>query len=89
MATNIVVITELCPLVVDLDGTLTPTDTLIESLAQMLKANPISILAVPKLLFSGPAALKEHVAAKVFFSATLLPYREEFLNYLRKRPLSQ
>lgn len=85
MANNIVVITELCPLVVDLDGTLTPTDTLIESLAQMLKANPISILSVPKLLLSGPAALKEHVAAQVFFSATLLPYREEFLNYLRQQ----
>ena len=33
------------PLVVDLDGTLTPTDTLVESVVQCVKASPANLLS--------------------------------------------
>lgn len=88
MAANHVALSELAPLVVDLDGTLTPTDTLIESLVELVKANPLCVLSFPRLLFYGKSALKDHVASRVEFSATQLPYRETFLDYLRQQQLN-
>ena len=35
------------PLVVDLDGTLTPTDTLLESILQLLRRSPWDVFALP------------------------------------------
>ena len=50
------------PIVVDLDGTLTFTDTLMESVARFLKESPVNILRVVLWLFSGKAAFKRQVA---------------------------
>ena len=72
------------PLVVDLDGTLTPTDTLVESLVQLVKVAPLSLLHVPSSLMSGRATLKKYVASKVPVMADLLPYHSQFLIYLRE-----
>jgi len=71
------------PLCVDLDGTLTYTDMLWESLANLLKRNPLFAFMVPIWLLSGRANLKRQVAKRATIDATLLPYNEEFLNYLR------
>ncbi len=70
-------------LVVDLDGTLTPTDTLVESIIQVVKLSPINILRLPFWLLRGRTVLKEQVAARSAIDPALLPYRQEFLTYLR------
>lgn len=74
----------LAPLIVDLDGTLTPTDTLIESIVQMLKRDPLAILRLPFWIIKGRAAFKEIVALRSNLSIEYLPYRIELLDYLRK-----
>jgi 4-hydroxybenzoate polyprenyltransferase len=72
------------PLVVDLDGTLTPTDTLVESLIKLIKQSPLNLLRLPFWLFRGRAAFKEVIAAHVYINASLLPYRTSLLDYLRQ-----
>ena len=71
------------PLVVDLDGTLTPTDTLHESLIQLVKQSPSSLLRLPLALLKGKAAFKDEIAAQVDIDPAQLPYRPDVLDYLR------
>jgi beta-phosphoglucomutase-like phosphatase (HAD superfamily) len=71
------------PLVVDLDGTLTQTDTLVESLIKALKQSPLNILRLPLWLLKGRAGFKEAIAAHAVVNAAHLPYREPLLDYLR------
>lgn len=71
------------PLVVDLDGTLTPTDTLVESLIGVAKRSPLDLLQLPFRLLNGRADFKDWVAARAGVSAKSLPYREPLLAYLR------
>ena len=71
------------PLVVDLDGTLTPTDTLVESLVGMVKQSPLDVLRAPLHLLNGRADFKDWVAARAGVSPQRLPYREPLLAYLR------
>jgi 4-hydroxybenzoate polyprenyltransferase/phosphoserine phosphatase len=73
----------LFPLVVDLDGTLTRTDTLVESLVQAVKRHPCDILRLPLWLIKGRAVLKARVAARAGFAAEFLPYQEALCDYLR------
>lgn len=75
--------TESLPIVVDLDGTLTTSDTLIESLVKLIKASPSSLLCIPFWLSRGRAGFKDAVAQRVSLSAAHLPYHKEFLSYLR------
>jgi 4-hydroxybenzoate polyprenyltransferase/phosphoserine phosphatase len=72
------------PIVVDLDGTLTPADTLIESLIMLAKQSPLTLLRSPLWLLKGRAQFKERIAAHASISAEHLPYRELFLAYLRE-----
>jgi 4-hydroxybenzoate polyprenyltransferase len=71
------------PLVVDLDGTLTPTDTLLESILQLLRRSPWLVFALPLWLLRGRAFFKATIADRCDFSADLLPLREELLEHLR------
>jgi 4-hydroxybenzoate polyprenyltransferase/phosphoserine phosphatase len=71
------------PLVVDLDGTLTPTDTLSESLIALVKRSPASLVQIPFRLLNGRADFKEWVASRAGISPERLPYREALLAYLR------
>jgi 4-hydroxybenzoate polyprenyltransferase/phosphoserine phosphatase len=71
------------PLVVDLDGTLTPTDTLAESLVALARRSPLSLLRLPFRLLNGRADFKDWVAARAGVSAARLPYREPLLAWLR------
>src|SRR5579864_5645405 len=57
------------PLVVDLDGTLTLTDTLTESVIQLVKRNPSNIIRLPIWLLQGRSAFKHKIAARSNFSA--------------------
>jgi 4-hydroxybenzoate polyprenyltransferase/phosphoserine phosphatase len=72
------------PLVVDLDGTLTPTDTLVESFFTLVRTQPASLLRVPGWLAAGRARLKQEVADRAGFDVARLPLREELLDYLRQ-----
>lgn len=71
------------PLVVDLDGTLTLTDTLVESVVLLARQSPASLLRLPFWLLRGREALKSEIARRVELPAAQLPYREELLDYLR------
>ena len=70
-------------LVVDLDGTLTPTDTLIESIVLLIKRNPINALRLPFWLVKGRASFKEIVSSRAAIAVEHLPFRAELLDYLR------
>ena len=85
--TNLVM-ERVAPLVVDLDGTLTPTDTLVESIIQMIKKNPLSVFLLPFWLLRGIAYLKAQVAGATTLSAQHLPYRADFLHFLTEQKAS-
>ncbi len=70
---------ESVPLVVDLDGTLTPVDTLHEALAKLVRDRPARMLAIPGWLAEGKAVFKRRVADEVAVDASLLPYNEKVL----------
>ena len=70
------------PLVVDLDGTLLKTDLLLESLLALLK-QPLYVLLLPIWLLKGKAYLKQQIARRVELDVTILPYRNEILEYLK------
>jgi len=69
---------------VDLDGTLTPTDTLVESLIKVLKQSPLNLLHFPLWLLKGRAGFKEAIASHAGVNAEYLPYHEPLLDYLRE-----
>jgi 4-hydroxybenzoate polyprenyltransferase len=72
------------PLVVDLDGTLTPTDTLVESFFALAKSRPLVALRAPLELLKGRAHLKCYVAAHAIVDIETLPIRADVLAYLEK-----
>ena len=72
------------PLVVDLDGTLTVSDTLIESVISVIREKPASLLRLPFWLAGGRAAFKAKVAEHADFRAETLPYRESLVDYLTR-----
>lgn len=71
------------PLVVDLDGTLTPTDTLVESILQLLRQRWWLLLLLPLWLAKGRASFKATIARHVRLDASVLPYRTEVLELVR------
>lgn len=70
------------PLVVDLDGTLVRSDTMVESLFALL-ANPRLLVNLPGLLRGPPAARKQRIAGLAPPHAATLPYNEALLAWLR------
>jgi len=71
------------PLYVDLDGTLIATDSLHESLLQLVRASPASLLSLPGWLLRGKAAFKKEVAERTAIDVQTLPYRPEVLELVR------
>ena len=72
------------PLCVDLDGTLVKLDTLHQALFLLLRRKPLSIFRIPGWIAKGKAHFKDQVMQRVALDATVLPYNETFLAYLRK-----
>lgn len=72
------------PLVVDLDGTLTPTDTLVETIIKAVRCSPFILLCIPIWMMKGRECLMEAVATRARISVEDLPYRLPLLDYLRK-----
>ena len=73
------------PLVVDLDGTLTPVDTLAESVILLLRHRPTTLFLLPAWLASGRAGFKSRVATALGRSPRHLPWCEPLLSYLREQ----
>ncbi len=69
---------------VDLDGTLTLTDTLHESALCLLRESPVHVLALPFWLLGGKAALKAKVADRVNLDVTTLPYNTALIDWLKE-----
>lgn len=72
-------------LIVDLDGTLIATDLLWESAFQLLKKNMFYIFLLPVWLFKGKANLKHQISLRVAIDPATLPYRPEFIEYLKQQ----
>ena len=70
------------PIAVDLDGTLTYTDTLHESLIQVIKSTPIFLFAFPFWLLKGRAHFKQKLSALAAPAPALLPYNQELIAWL-------
>ncbi len=71
------------PLAVDLDGTVIATDLFWEALVRLFKSNPLLLLLAPFWLMRGKAFLKQELARRVAIDAKSLPYRTEFIEFLR------
>jgi len=70
------------PLCVDLDGTLTPSDTLVEGLLGTL-GRPAMFGAARALVTNGRTGLKRFTATAAPLDASLLPYCEPLLSYIK------
>lgn len=71
------------PLAVDLDGTLILSDTFHEGLVALAKQSPRSLPLLVRTLPLGKAAVKRAVVQRVVLDPALLPYNQDFLDYLR------
>ena len=71
------------PLVVDLDGSLLRTDTLVESLFAVARMHPLTLLKVPTWLVQGRAQLKQGVAERAAIDVRTLPFDRELVEHLR------
>ncbi len=72
-------------LFVDLDGTLTRTDLLYESLVLAVKREPATLLRVPGWLMQGKALLKRKLASIARPDAARLPYRDDVIKFLSEQ----
>lgn len=76
------------PLCVDLDGTLVKLDTLHQALFLLLRRDPSSIFRIPGWILKGKAFVKDQVMQRVTLDATVLPYHQSFLAWLREEHAS-
>lgn len=71
------------PLCVDLDGTLVKTDTLIESFAKDVIADPFRAVSRTRLLKRGKASYKQALSESTTLDASTLPYNQQIVDYVR------
>lgn len=76
------------PLVVDLDGTLLRTDSLIESIFVLLRQAPLDLLKLPGWIVQGPARFKHRLSERAIPDLDTLPYRTELIDYLEEQKQS-
>lgn len=69
------------PLVVDLDGTLLHTDTLLECALLYLKQGPLGLLHMLGWLLRGPAVLKRELARRVTLDLSILPFNAALMAF--------
>jgi len=72
------------PICVDLDGTLTRSDLLVESLLALIKSKPSYLLLIPFWLLRGKAALKYEIAKRIELNHASSPYRLELIHWLKR-----
>ncbi|UUX96843.1 UbiA family prenyltransferase [Aquabacterium sp. J223] len=73
------------PVVVDLDGTLSPSDSLWESVLRIVKRRPLDLFWLLLSLLQGRAAFKRRVAQRLGWSGESLPINDELLAFLKVR----
>jgi hypothetical protein len=76
-------VTETHVVAVDLDGTLTFTDTLHESVLWLARNRPLLLLLIPAWLFHGVAHLKWKIAKHSELDVSTLPYNYSLIDWLR------
>ena len=74
-------------IVVDLDGTLIRTDTLVESCFLFLRRSPLLFWLPFVWLLGGKENLKKNLANQVIPDVQLLPYNEELIGWLREQKM--
>jgi len=72
------------PLCVDLDGTLSKTDLLLETIVAAIKIHWIHLFLIPAWFFSGKAAAKSKVATVGSIDPSTIPYNDDLIEYLRR-----
>ena len=72
------------PIVVDLDGTLSKTDTLHEGIVSVFLRKPQKIIGLIFSLFKGKTIFKEYVTKTVTQNAETFCYRYNFIDYLKR-----
>ena len=72
-------------LYVDLDGTLTPSDTLLESALLLLRQHPLNVFRLLAWLLLGRAGFKQKLADAVRPEPDRLPYHDGLLQLLQQR----
>ena len=72
---------------VDLDGTLTFSDTLHEAVISLVSKKPFLLFILPFWLFQGIAYLKQKVAAHSDLDVTTLPYNQPLIDWLKDEKL--
>ncbi len=72
------------PLCVDLDGTLIRTDLLLESFLGLVKRSPLRAARALFRLRHGRAVFKQDIADQIDLDASVLPYDDEIIAYLRE-----
>ncbi|GGB00987.1 prenyltransferase UbiA [Brucella endophytica] len=75
---------EKIPLAVDLDGTLIATDLAWEGVFLLLRKNLLYIFLLPIWALGGRARLKQEIARRVVIDAATLPFRLDFLDFLKR-----
>jgi 4-hydroxybenzoate polyprenyltransferase/phosphoserine phosphatase len=73
------------PLVIDLDGTLIRTDSLHESVLQIMRDHPSSMLKIPLWLARGKATMKRRISALASLNPETLPYNQPLLEWLKEQ----
>ncbi len=71
------------PICVDLDGTLSKSDTLVDSLFALARQQPTCLWRVPGWLARGKAGFKQELAKHVTLDVEHLPYNQPLLEWLR------
>ena len=71
------------PLVLDLDGTVLRTDSLIEATLRLAATRPLKLLRLLPTLFTGRAAFKHAIAAACTLDPATLVYNEDILTLAR------
>jgi 4-hydroxybenzoate polyprenyltransferase/phosphoserine phosphatase len=71
-------------LVVDLDGTLTPIDTLVESCYLLLIRSPLTFFRSIFSLRFGKAIFKQTIADQVQLKYDLLPFNPDVIDYIKR-----
>ena len=72
------------PLIVLLDDSLLVSNPLSESVAALIGERPAMLLVIPVWLLKGCAHLKQQLSSRGSLNASLLPYHEEFWEWLKK-----
>lgn len=75
------------PLCVDLDGTLSRSDSLWEAILLLGRTRPEMLPRLPFWLLGGKAAFKTCVAANIQVDELMLPWNDLLLDYLRRVPM--